>query len=236
MKSETLFEQPIADDKERAWPGDLSKGEIRIVKPATFDEDGPHVQLLEDEVEFPNGTRDKLVRATRTPHAEDGVVIAPVTEADELVVVRQFRHAPRLWTWELPRGGTEVGQTPGSAVHAELLQEIGYQPADAPFSLGRVMPDSGTLYEIPYLYAVRVRPHPAKSASPDPNEQIAGHRCIAYEELWQLCLTGAINDALTMAAVLRLRPHFTNGRFEINRRYVHKYSRFEYQTPKCLAE
>src|SRR3954470_11817689 len=133
----------IGDAKTRAFPGDTAKGEIAIVRAGEFDENGPHVQVLEDEVEFPGGRRDSLVRVTRSPHAPDGVVIVPITEADEIVLVRQFRHAPRTWTWELPRGATEPGRTPGATVHQELLQEIGYQATDAPFSLGRVIADSG---------------------------------------------------------------------------------------------
>src|SRR5687768_7191918 len=123
--------EDIADSKTRSCPGDTSRGEIAVVRAADFDEDGPHVQLLWDEVEFPDGHRDTLPRLTRSPRAPDGVVIVPITENDEIVLVRQFRHAPRLWTWELPRGGTEASQTPGAAVHMELLQEIGYQPIDA---------------------------------------------------------------------------------------------------------
>jgi ADP-ribose pyrophosphatase len=219
----------IADDKQRSYPGSLSNGEIVIVKAGTFDEDGTHIQLLEDEVEFPNGNRGKLVRITRSPKADDGVVIVPITADDEIVLVRQFRHAPRIWTWELPRGATEVGSSPGSTLHAELLQEIGYQPIDAPFSLGRVIVESGTMHEIPYIYAVRARPHPTQRATPDPKERIAGHKAVPYDELCNLCITGALNDSLTLAAVLRLWPHFKDGRFEIDQRFIHKYSSFEYR-------
>jgi ADP-ribose pyrophosphatase len=205
----------IADDRERAYPGDLARGEIRIVTPGVFDENGTHVQLLIDEVEFPGGRRDTLVRVTRSPKAADGVVIAPIDEDHRIILVRQFRHAPRIWTWELPRGATEPGNAPVETLHEELLQEIGCVAAGSPFSLGRVMPDSGTLHEMPYLVAVRVRPHPTKRASPDPNERIAGHTAVDYEELWRLCVTGAINDSFTLAATLRLHPHFRSGRFEI---------------------
>jgi ADP-ribose pyrophosphatase len=221
--------EDVADDKERAFPGELSRGEIRIVKAGEFDENGPHVQLLQDEVEFPGGNKDTLVRVTRSPKALDGVVIVPIDEDERIILVRQFRHAPRLWTWELPRGATEPGQAPGSTLHAELLQEVGYQAIDAPFSLGRVIPDSGTLHEIPYLYAARVRPHPTKRASPEPNERIAGHTAVTYETLWRLCVTGALNDSFTVAAALRLHPHFHTGRFEIDRAFIHKYSAFEFK-------
>lgn len=203
----------IADDAERAWPGDLAKGEIHIVTPGTFDEDGTRAQMLLDEVEFPNGKRAKLPRVTRSPKAEDGVIVAPIDEEDRIVLVHQFRHAVRRWTWELPRGASDIGQSPECALRAELLEEIGYQAIAAPLSLGRLMPDSATIDEMPYLYAVRVRPHPTKRASPESTEIIAGHEAISYPELWELCARGAINDCFTLAAVLRLHACFRDGRF-----------------------
>jgi ADP-ribose pyrophosphatase len=224
-----MDDRAIADEKTRAWPGELSRGEIRIVKAGTFDPDGPHVQLLQDEVEFPGGHKDTLVRVTRSPEAEDGVVIVPIDDEHRIILVRQFRHAPRIWTWELPRGATEPGKVPLGALHAELLQEVGYQAVDAPFSLGRVTPDSGTMHEIPYIFAVRVRPHPEKRPSPDANERIVGHTAVTYDELWRLCVTGAINDSLTIAATLRLHPHFRDGRFQIDQSHIHKYSAFEFK-------
>ena len=219
----------IADVKKRAFPGDTARGEIAVTRAGEFDEDGLLVQLLHDEVEFPGGGKATLPRVTRSPRAPDGVVIVPITADDEIVLVRQFRHAVRTWTWEIPRGATEVGATPGATLHAELLQEVGYQVIDAPFSLGRVMPDTGTMHEIPFLFAARVRPHPTREPRPDANEVIAGHAAVPYETLWHLALSGALNDALTLAATLRLRPHFTDGRFEINQRYIHKYSAFEFE-------
>jgi ADP-ribose pyrophosphatase len=229
--------EDIADVKTRAFPGDTAKGEIAVVCEAGFDDNGPHVQLLFDEVEFPGGRRDTLPRLTRSPRAADGVVVVPIDEDERIVLVRQFRHAVRTWTWELPRGATEPGATPGAALHDELLQEIGYQVIDAPFSLGRVMTDTGTMREIPYLVAARVRPHPTRDPQPDDNEVIAGHTCVGFETLWHLALSGALNDGLTLAATLRLRPHFTDGKFEMDQRYIHKYSAFEFTSetnpPPC---
>src|SRR5690349_4486116 len=72
----------IADVKTRAFPGDTEKGEIAIVRAGTFDENGLHVQLLEDEVELPGGKKTTLPRLTRSPHAPDGVVVVPITEDD----------------------------------------------------------------------------------------------------------------------------------------------------------
>ena len=226
----------VVDEKARAYPGDPKRGEIALLKPGEFDEDGPPVQLLQDEVQFPSGKRQKMGRVTRSPRADDGVVIAPITETDEIVLLRQFRHAPRVWLWEMPRGGTEPGRTPTSTLYEELLQEIGFQPCDVPFSLGRLVPDSGSLHEIPYLFAVRVRPHPTKSASPEPTECISGHTTIDYETLFERCVSGAINDGFTVAATMRLRPHFSGGRFAIDQRYIHMYSAFEYRTPGVASQ
>ena len=207
----------IQDSLERVWPGDLSRQEITVVQPALFDDDGMYVQLLEDEVQFPGGRRDRLVRVTRSPRAPDGVVIAPIDDEDRVILVRQFRHAPRLWLWEVPRGATEEGKTPLEALKAELLEEIGCEPVEEPLALGRLVPDSGTLHEMPYLFAVRVRPHARGNTGPEANEVITEQRAVAYDDLWQLCESGALNDSCTLAMVLRLRPYFEDGVFKPRR-------------------
>jgi hypothetical protein len=84
------------------------------------------------------------------------------------------------------------------------------------------------MHEVPYIYAVRARPHPTKQASPDAKEVITGHQEISYERLWKLCVTGALHDALTIVATLRLNPHFRTGRFEIDEQFVHDDSTVRY--------
>ena len=56
----------------------------------------------------------------------DFVCIVAVTETQELLLVRQFRHAVAAETLELPAGHVETNETPEQAARKELLEETGH--------------------------------------------------------------------------------------------------------------
>jgi rSAM/selenodomain-associated transferase 1 len=58
------------------------------------------------------------------------VFVVPVTDAGELVLVRQYRHPVRDWTLEVPAGSVEDGEPPLDAARRELLEEVGGRAAD----------------------------------------------------------------------------------------------------------
>jgi rSAM/selenodomain-associated transferase 1 len=53
------------------------------------------------------------------------VFVVPVTDAGEVVLVRQYRHPVRDWTLEVPAGSVEDGEQPLEAAARELLEEVG---------------------------------------------------------------------------------------------------------------
>ena len=72
--------------------------------------------------------------------APDWVVVAPVTSAGEVVMVRQFRYGSEQLSWELPGGVSEAGETPVQTAARELREETGYQGSE-PEILGWVHPN-----------------------------------------------------------------------------------------------
>jgi ADP-ribose pyrophosphatase len=59
----------------------------------------------------------------------DTVAVLAITDAQEVVLVREFRPGPEEILLELPGGQIEHGQTPEEAARAELLEEAGYEGA-----------------------------------------------------------------------------------------------------------
>jgi ADP-ribose pyrophosphatase len=57
----------------------------------------------------------------------DSVAVLALTDAQEVVLVREFRPGPEEILLELPGGQVEDGQTPEEAANAELLEEAGYE-------------------------------------------------------------------------------------------------------------
>lgn len=53
------------------------------------------------------------------------VVIIPVTDRGEIILVRQYRPALGRWAWELPAGSLEPGEDVEAAARRECQEEIG---------------------------------------------------------------------------------------------------------------
>jgi len=56
----------------------------------------------------------------------DWVQIIPVTAANEIVMIRQFRHGSQSVVLEVPGGLVDAGEAPAAAAQRECLEETGY--------------------------------------------------------------------------------------------------------------
>lgn len=72
--------------------------------------------------------------------APDWVNVVPLTEQNEVVLVRQLRHGTGQVTLEIPGGMIDPGETPDQAARRELREETGYS-ADRWHALGFVDPN-----------------------------------------------------------------------------------------------
>ena len=73
-------------------------------------------------------------------NSPDGVMVLALTEASEIIMVRQFRPALGQDTLELPCGFVDGSETPEQAAARELYEETGYSCPDlARLGTGRIM-------------------------------------------------------------------------------------------------
>jgi rSAM/selenodomain-associated transferase 1 len=86
----------------------------------------PWRALIEDEL-VDDGGRASTYAYLAVPRA---VFVVPVTDASEVVFVRQYRHPVRDWTLEVPAGSVEDGETPLEAAERELAEEVGGRARD----------------------------------------------------------------------------------------------------------
>ncbi|MFC1606551.1 NUDIX hydrolase [Candidatus Latescibacterota bacterium] len=56
----------------------------------------------------------------------DGVIVLALTEAEEIILVRQYRPAINSYSIELPSGGLMTSESPLEAAKRELYEETGY--------------------------------------------------------------------------------------------------------------
>ena len=197
-----------APENARISPGSARDGEIEIVEEHRVWQ-GETAQLFNDLVRFPprDGAQaeNRQMRLRRGPTHDDGIVVAPVREDHRIVLVRQFRHAARMWLRELPRGGRQYGESVRGAAEREVREEIGYE-VTATRDLGRVVPDGAQMETVPHIVLASVR----RAGAPDQEDTEAIDRIVSYtySELRSACERGEIIDGFTLAAVLRLGPYF----------------------------
>ncbi len=151
------------------------------------------------------------IRRHRCVHAGDGrsgdfyiidvadwVVAVALTPEGEIVLVRQFRFGVSDFTWELPAGLMDPGETPAAAAARELEEETGY--------VGRVAGMLGVLHPNPALQANRCHFVLIRDAVPhgevggDLNEETAA-RTVSVTEFRAWIREGRVTHALAVAAV-----------------------------------
>ncbi|MCS7172465.1 MAG: NUDIX hydrolase [Armatimonadetes bacterium] len=120
--------------------------------------EGRLVRVRVEEVRLPSGRT-----ATREIVEHRGAVaMVPVTEGNEVLLVRQYRRALDQWTLEIPAGTLEPGETVEACLHRELAEELGME-ADRVEPLLTFFPSPGFLTERVHLYlctGLRPRPRP----------------------------------------------------------------------------
>ena len=204
-----------ADVREnvRITPGNAELGEIEIVSEQIVFE-AETARLFHDEVRFPehdgHHARNRQVRLRRGRTHDDGVVVAPIRDDGAIILIRQFRHAARMWLREIPRGGRHYGESVREAAEREVREEIGYAVVDT-FELGRLSPDGAEMETVPYLVGAVVRP--AGAAEREDTEAIDRVFAYPYTKLREACERGDIIDSYTVAATLRLASYFEGDRF-----------------------
>ena len=106
-------------------------------------------------------------------NSPDFVCIIAVTEKNELLLVRQFRHAVAEMTLELPAGHVEKDETPEESARKELLEETGHV-AEKFELLASLSPSTSRFTNRMWCYF-------AANAQPAPGAEIeAGLNCVRW--------------------------------------------------------
>jgi len=133
--------------------------------------------------------------------AEDWVNVVALTERDELVLVRQFRHGARATTLEIPGGMVDPGESPRDAALRELLEETGYAPRDARdvAAVGAVNPNPALFGNRVHTFVVRGCARIAAIANEGAEETRV--ELLPREHLHAAVVAGEIDHALVLAGL-----------------------------------
>ena len=122
-----------------------------------------------DKIFLSNGRETELA----TVRHRRSVVLIPVQDDGQVVMIRQYRHALGRDIWELPAGNVDDGETAEAAAARECEEEIGQAPSRVD-RLGAFYPTPGYCDEEMIFFRVSgLRPPPADSTrKPDDDEEI----------------------------------------------------------------
>jgi len=101
-----------------------------------------------DRYETPTG---KIVDPYFVVEVPKSVCAMAITENNEVILVRQYRHPVNTELLELPGGFIDESEDPETAVRREFLEETGYEFKDA-YHLGNTAANPGVLNNFTDLY------------------------------------------------------------------------------------
>ncbi|MBQ4153054.1 MAG: NUDIX hydrolase [Oscillospiraceae bacterium] len=129
-----------------------------------------------------------------------GVCVLPLTDAGEIIMVKQFRYPYKEVLLEIPAGKLDKGnEDPLDCGKRELEEETG-MTAEEYLSLGKMYPSPGYCDEIIHMYLAKGL-HPSKQHL-DEDEFLEVYK-IPFETVLSEILSGQLTDAKTQIAVLK---------------------------------
>ncbi len=111
--------------------------------------EGRAVKLRLDTIE----AADRRETTREIVEHADCIAVVAVDEADNVLLVKQFRQAVKQELLEIPAGGIDPGEAPETAVSREMCEETGYLPRKLE-RLGGFYSAPGFCTEYLHLYLV----------------------------------------------------------------------------------
>jgi 8-oxo-dGTP pyrophosphatase MutT (NUDIX family) len=126
-----------------------------------------------------------------------GLAGSPRAESrgDQVVMIRQYRHAAGEMLWELP-----AGVLMPACARRELIEEVGYEPGDVTPLLS-LFPSPGFSSEVIHLFVARKLRSVKRLAQPD--ERIAVE-LVPFDQAVAMALRGEVRNAAAVCGLLAL--------------------------------
>jgi len=160
---------------------------------------GFRVEVSRERVALPNGREITL----DIVHHPGAAAVVPFLAEDEVVLIRQFRHAAGGTILEVPAGKLDAGEPPERCAARELTEEAGYR-AGRLVALGSIWTTPGFTDEVIHLFAAfELERVPSR---PEDDEVIEVIR-VPLERALDLVWRGELRDAKSALALIHAARH-----------------------------
>jgi 8-oxo-dGTP pyrophosphatase MutT (NUDIX family) len=158
--------------------------------------ENPWIKVREDQVISPTG----VPGIYGVVESRLAVGVVALTEDNLIYLVGQHRYPNDVYSWEIPEGGGELGESPLEAAQRELREETGLGASSWEQLGGEIHLSNCFTAERAFLFIARgLLQGPA---APDETEQLAQKK-IEIREALRMVEQGEIYDGLTIIAVLK---------------------------------
>lgn len=196
----------------------MSSAAIKMDKPQEKNEELPPIQLHSRRLACQNTVFSVFLDHVTGTHGHEvlqylsvlpkcgaenmvtGVGVLPVKDG-KLGLIRVFRHPLSRWSWEIPRGLVDAGETAEQAALRELREEMGFSILQAHLDdLGFTAPEPGLIKGRIKLFSAMLSGTPVGAV-----EGELGHgetKFFDRHEIADFIATGQIEDSSTLSSLL----------------------------------
>lgn len=157
------------------------------------------ISLRADVCEMPNGNLVEPYYVLDYPAWVNAIAL---TDDNQVILVKQYRHGVKQTALELPCGGVEPeDKSPQEAIKRELLEETGYK-FNSYEELGAVSPNSANHSNLTYCFLAKGVAS-IENQNLDSNEQIET-KLVPFDDFIEMAKSGEFNQALHVSAIFYL--------------------------------
>jgi 8-oxo-dGTP pyrophosphatase MutT (NUDIX family) len=153
------------------------------------------LRLREDRVIRPDGN-EGIYSVVELPPS---VAIVALNDRDEILLVGQWRYTHGKFSWEIPTGSSQQGESVLSAAKRELREEGGVLAAEW-IPLGSIDNSNGVTTDISNLFLASQLTFTARQEDPTENLSV---KWVPFSQAAADVMSGVMTESGTVAAILK---------------------------------